>query len=213
MKGVPLNEELYNYILNLFVKEDEVLIELVKEQEKESIPMIQISPDTGKLLYLLVKILNAKTILEIGTLAGYSAIWMARALPDDGKLITIEISDKHFEFAEKQFEKAGLINKIEMRKGTAIDILRSMENYNLDLVFMDADKENGLNYYNLLKPIMNTGGIIVIDNALRDGMITSSDVDSGTRGMQVLNEVISKDPSVDSLLLSIADGLTLARFK
>jgi predicted O-methyltransferase YrrM len=213
LKGVPINEELYNYIVNLFAKEDEILKELVPEMEKAEMPMIQISPDNGKFLYILIKLIKAKNVIEIGTLGGYSTIWMARALPDDGKITTIEISEKHFEFARKQFEKAGLQNKIHQLKGSADEVLDNLKGQKFDFAFLDADKEGGLSYYNKLKPMMNKGGIITADNALKDGKITMSDADSGTRGMQQLNEIMAKDPNVESMLVPISDGLSIAWIK
>src|SRR5512146_1201573 len=115
MKGVPLNEELYQYIVSTFAEEDDVLKSVVADTEKNQMPMIQVSPENGKFLQLLMKIIKAKNVLEIGTLAGYSTIWMARGLPEGGKLVTLESEKKHAEVARRNFKKAELENKIEIK--------------------------------------------------------------------------------------------------
>jgi predicted O-methyltransferase YrrM len=213
MKGVPLNEKLYDYIVDTFVKEDDLLRQIVKDTEAKDIPLIQISPDNGKFLYILIKMINAANVLEIGTLAGYSTIWMARALPDDGKVVTLEISEKHAQEAKNNFKKAGLENKINLMFGSAIESLDKLKNERFDFVFIDADKENSSNYFDKVIGLMTKGGIIACDNTLKFGKVVEANPDSGTKGIIEYNKKVANDTRVDSLLVSISDGLTLSVVK
>jgi len=211
MKGVPLNEELYQYIINIFAQEDDVLKAVVKDAESKNFPMIQVSPDLGKFLYLLIKMVKAKNALEIGTLAGYSSIWLARALPDDAKLTTLEISTEHAEAARSNFSKAGLDNKIDLIFGNAMDSLEKLKNEKFDFVFIDADKTGYLEYFNRVILMMNRGGIIAADNTLRKGQVIQENTDEGTKAIKVYNKKVAADPRVESLLVPISDGLTICR--
>lgn len=218
MKGVPLNEELYSYIIDTFAREDDILKSIVRETEANNIPLIQVSPDNGKFLYLLIKMIGAKRVLEIGTLAGYSSIWMARALPADGKVVTLEVSREHADFALNNFKKAGLEDKIELIFGKALDSLDDLlkqtgSNGKFDFVFIDADKENSSAYFDKAIEMTNSGGIIATDNTLKNGNVVKKDVDAGTKGIQLYNEKVANDPRVESLLVSISDGLTVSWIK
>jgi predicted O-methyltransferase YrrM len=218
MKGVPLNEELYNYIVDTFVQEDDILKGIVKGTEENKIPLIQVSPDNGKFLFLLIKMIGAKRVLEIGTLAGYSTIWMARALPEGGKLVTLEISKEHADFAQGNFKKAGLENKIQLVFGKAMDSLEKLletthSKDKFDFVFIDADKENSSAYFDKAIKLTNSGGVIATDNTLKNGNVIKKDVDEGTKGIQLYNKNAANDPRVESLLISISDGLTISRVK
>jgi predicted O-methyltransferase YrrM len=126
MKAVPLTEEVYKYILDKYVFKDNLLEELIKETEKLEIPLIQISPDQGKFLYLLCKMINARDALEIGTLTGFSGIYIARGLRDNGKLTTVELEKKHADIAKKYFEKAGLKNQTEVIISSAIEYMKKL---------------------------------------------------------------------------------------
>lgn len=213
MKGVPLNDKLYNYIVDTFVEEDGLLKQIVKDTEAKDIPLIQISPDNGKFLYMLIKMIRAKNVLEIGALAGYSTIWMARALPDDGKVVTLEISEKHAEESQNNYKKAGLENKITLMFGSALESLDKLQNEKFDFVFIDADKENSSNYFDKVIGCMNKGGIIACDNTLKFGRVVEDNPDAGTQGIIDYNKKVAKDPRVESLLVSISDGLTISLVK
>lgn len=213
MKGVPLNDKLYDYIVDTFVDEDELLKQIVADTEAKKIPLIQISPDNGKFLYMLIKMIRAKNVLEIGTLAGYSTIWMARALPDDGKVITLEISEKHADEAKNNYKKAGLENKIELIFGSALESLDKLQDKKFDFVFIDADKENSSNYFDKVIGSMNQGGIIACDNTLKFGKVVEENPDESTKGILKYNTKVANDPRVESLLVSISDGLTLSSVK
>lgn len=214
MKGVPLNENLYQYIIDTFAAEDNLLRSLIKETEKQGLPLIQVSPENGKFLQLLIRMINAKNVLEIGTLTGYSAIWIARALPEDGKLITLELEPKHAELAKKYIVKAGLHKKIEIRVGAASVSLKNLSEERFDLVFIDADKENYVNYLHKVIPLMNKGGVIAADNTLRKGeVINLKTKDEGTIEVRNFNKLIAKDKRFESILVPISDGLTIAFYK
>ena len=213
MKGVPLNDKIYTYIIDTFVDEDDILKQIVADTEAKKIPLIQISPDNGKFLFLLLKMIKARHVLEIGTLAGYSTIWMARALPDDGKVTTLEISEKHAEEAKNNYKKAGLDSKIELMFGSALDSLDKLQNEKFDFVFIDADKENSSNYFDKVIGLMNKGGIIACDNTLKFGRVVEENPDDSTKGILKYNEKVANDPRVESLLVSISDGLTISVVK
>jgi len=213
MKGVPLNEDLYRYIVDTFAPEDDILRDVVSDAKSKNLPMIQVSPELGKFLYLLIKIINAKNILEIGTLAGYSSIWLARALPDEGKLTTLEISVEHAEAAKINFNKAGLNDKIDLIIGNAMDSLDKLKNKKFDLVFIDADKTGYPGYFDKVILLMNKGGIIAADNTLRKGQVIRENTDEGTEGIKIYNKKVANDPRVESMLVPISDGVTLCLVK
>ncbi len=213
MKGVPLNDKLYTYIVDTFVQEDDLLKQIVVDTAAKNIPMIQISPDNGKFLYLLMKMIRAKRVLEIGTLAGYSTIWMARALPEGVRITTLEISEKHADEAKSNYKKAGLEDKIELMLGSALESLDKLQFEKFDFVFIDADKENSCNYFDKVFGLMNKGGIIACDNTLKFGRVVDENPDDSTKGILKYNKMVAGDPRVESLLVSISDGLTISLVK
>jgi caffeoyl-CoA O-methyltransferase len=214
MKGVPLNEELYQYIINTFAEEDDILKSAVADTEKNGMPLIQVSPENGKFLQLLMKIIGAKRVLELGTLGGYSTIWMARGLPEGGKLTTLEYEKKHAEVAMNNFRRAGLENKIEIILGPALDSLDKLKGQKFDFAFIDADKVNYPVYFEKVLALMNKGGIITADNTLRKGSVIDPNVDDeGTKAIQVFNKKVASDPRVESLLIPISDGVTVCLVK
>ena len=214
MKGVPLNDELYRYIVNTFAEEDDILKTAVADTEKNGMPLIQVSPDNGKFLQLLMKIVGAKKVLELGTLGGYSTIWMARGLPEDGKLITLEYEKKHADVALNNFKRAGLENKIEIVLGPALESLDKLNGQKFDFAFIDADKVNYPVYFEKILALMNKGGIITADNTLRKGEVINPNIeDEGTKAIQVFNKKVASDPRVESLLVPISDGVTVCLVK
>lgn len=214
MKGVPLNEELYKYIVNTFAEEDDILKSVVAETEKNGMPLIQVSPENGRFLQLLIKIIKAERVLEIGTLAGYSTIWMARGLPYNGKLITLEFEEKHADVAKQNFKKAGLENKIEIITGPALDSLDKLKGNKFDFAFIDADKVNINNYYEKIINMMTPGGIIAADNTLRHGdVVNTESVEENTKAIRIFNKKVASDPRVESLLVPISDGVTVCLVK
>jgi caffeoyl-CoA O-methyltransferase len=209
MKGVPLNEEMYQYIVNLFAKEDEILKQVVKETGERGFPLIQVSPENGKFLQLLIRMIRARRALEIGTLSGYSAIWMARALPDDGKLVTVDINAKHAEVARMYLKEAGLEHKVEVIVGDGIAVMNKLSGEKFDFIFIDADKERYPDYLEKAIALSDTGGIIAADNALRDGDVVKENPDEGTKGVQRFNKMMAENKRLCSLLVPISDGLAV----
>ncbi len=210
MKGVPLTEELYKYITDTFIQEDDILKQIVADTEAKKIPLIQISPETGKLLGMFIKMINAKSVLEIGTLTGYSSIWMARALPIDGKVTTLEVSDEHAAEAKSNFKKAELQNKIELIFGKAIESLDKLSGRTFDFVFIDADKESCSLYFEKVINLVRKGGLIIADNTLRRGEVILPEPSAGTKGIIDYNNLVANDSRVESLLVPIDDGITIS---
>lgn len=216
MKAVPLTENVYNYIIEKYVGSDSLLEELVAETEKLEIPLIQISPDQGKFLFLICRMLNAKNALEIGTLTGFSGIYIARGLSSEGKLLTVELEKKHADIAQKFFEKAGLKNKTQIFVSPALEQMKkfSAEKKIFDFIFIDADKVSYPDYYEEALKLSHSGTVIALDNMLKSGrVIEDAGDDNDLRAVQLMNGIISKDKRVDSLLVTIGDGLTLCVVK
>lgn len=216
MKAVPMNEDLYNYILDRFVQKEKLLDDLIKETESLEIPLIQISPDQGRFLYLLCKMINAKNALEIGTLTGFSGIHIARGLREDGKLITVEMEKKHADMAMKYFEKAGLKNKTEVVVSTGLDYMKKLvsEKSKFDFIFIDANKTNYPDYFEEAVRLSHPGTVIAFDNMLKAGrVIEDPGDDEDLKAIQLTNNIISKDKRTESTLLTVGDGITLVTVK
>lgn len=216
MKAVPLTEEIYKYVIDKSVSEDELLDELLIETETLEIPMIQISPDQGRFLTLLCMMIKAKQALEIGTLTGYSGIHIARGLRDGGKLITVELMQKHADIAKKYFEKAGLRDKAEVMVSPALEQMKKFvsEKRKFDFIFIDADKTTYPDYFEEAVKLSNSGTVIALDNMLKAGkVIEDAGEDADLRAVQITNEIISKDKRVESMILTIGDGLCVAVVK
>lgn len=194
-------------------EEDDILKALARETALTQLHYRMLSGSyQGSLLNMLVKLSGAATILEIGTYSGYSAICMARALPETGKLITIEINDEIEWLSSKYFKLAGLDNKIQAITGDALEILPQL-NQQFDLVFIDADKREYLNYYNLVFPIVKSGGLILADNVLWDNKIFMPVAanDFMTKGIIEFNEFLRNDKRVEKIILPVRDGLMMVR--
>jgi predicted O-methyltransferase YrrM len=216
MKSVPLNDELYNYILDKFVPEESLLEELINETKELGYPLIQISPEQGKFLYLICKMIRAETALEIGTLTGFSGIYIARGLIENGKLTTVDIEPKHTELACKYFDKAGLRNKIEVIVSAGLDYMRKAieENRKYDLIFIDAEKKNYPNYFEEAFKLSKPGTVLAFDNTIKGGnIVNDAGDDENLRAIQKTNDLMSADKRVESLLIPIGDGITFGVVK
>jgi caffeoyl-CoA O-methyltransferase len=201
------------FVENYGSDEDEILFDLTRETALTQLHHRMLSGRyQGNLLAMLVKISGAAKILEIGTFAGYSAICMARALPQNGKLFTIEINDEINWLSQKYFDRAGLQSKIEALTGDAIDIIPRL-NQEFDLVFIDGDKREYSTYYDLVFPLLKTGGLIIADNVLWDNKIFGEvePNDLMTKGIIDFNSKIESDPRVERIILPVRDGLMLVR--
>jgi predicted O-methyltransferase YrrM len=212
MKGTPISDETFEYMVRLFPVEDDLLRNLRTEAIAAEIPEIQISPEQGAFMQVLLRGMGARRIIEVGTLGGYSAIIMARALPEDGRLVTIERDPFRAEFAREQARKAGLGEKIEVKVGAGADVLeRELAGSGpYDFAFIDADKPSYVRYLELIYPMMRTGGIIAGDNALAWGRIAEkmSD-DPDVRGMQEFNRAMAGHPGLQSSIVPVGDGMCI----
>jgi predicted O-methyltransferase YrrM len=199
---------LLDYINARYAPEDDVLRELLTAARAEELPSIQVSPALGKLLALLVRISGARRVLEIGTLAGYSSIWLGRALPENGTLITLEIDPHHAAVARRFIAQAGLAEKIEVRLGPALQTLEYLAGgLPFDMAFIDANKESYPAYLDWALRLVRPGGVIVADNVVRDGAVlqTASD-DTAIQAIQEYNDRVSRDPRLDGVILLTRNG-------
>lgn len=190
------------YIGERLVTEDRDLFELILAANAEAgLPAIDVSPAQGKFLNLLVKITGARRVLEVGTLGGYSTVWMGKALPADGRLLSLEYVPKHAETARRNIDRAGLSDKIEVQVGAAMDLLPAVEGP-FDLVFIDADKPNNQGYLVHALRLSRPGTVIVLDNVVRDGAVTQkSSADRSVIGARAAFDLLHEHPRIDSTAL------------
>ncbi len=196
-------------IARIFAPEDEGLRYALSSAKQAGLPEIQISPIQGKFLQLLAAACNARKILEIGSLGGYSGIWLARALPPGGRFITLEINSAHAEVVRGSFAKAGVSDRAEIRVGKALDLLPQLEGEApFDLVFIDADKQPYPQYLEWALRLTQPGSIIVADNCIRGGRGFGDPLDEGSAGVVEYNRRIASDPRLTSLDLAMDDDYT-----
>ncbi|OIU71965.1 O-methyltransferase [Rossellomorea aquimaris] len=192
-------EEVDQYFTAKLHKKDQMMDEVMTANEKAEMPLIDVSPSQGKMLHMLVKMKGAKRILEIGTLGGYSSIWMARALPEDGSLITLEYSEKHAEVARGNIRKAGLEDKVKILTGAALDTLPSLKGRKFDFIFIDADKRNNPHYIKWAIELSFPGTVIITDNVVRGGKVTDSrSSDENIKGVRAFIDILSDSDLIDS---------------
>ena len=210
------------YIVDHFLPADDALERAQATSAKAALPDIAVSPNHGKLLYLLAKILGAKRILEIGTLGGYSTIWLARALAPGGSLITLEFDPKHADVARANIGHAGLGRVVQVRVGAALDVLPLLEAEGrgpFDLIFIDADKVNTAPYFTWALKLSRPGSLIIVDNVVRDGAVAdAASTDTSVQGMRRFYEAIQAEPRVDATAIQTVgikgyDGMAILRVK
>jgi caffeoyl-CoA O-methyltransferase len=215
-------ESVDHYISGLLGHEDEALVAAIESLKEAGMPAISVSPNQGKFLQLLALLCNAKNILELGTLAGYSTIWMARALPEDGRLITIEADPKHAEVAEKNIVRAGLASHVLIKTGKALDILPQLLADGagpFDMIFIDADKPPYAEYFEWALRLSRPGTLIVADNVIRDGkVLDDNSTDPAVNGAQRFNKMLAANTAVTATILQMVgvkeyDGMALAVVK
>ena len=191
-----------NYINSVLIPSDTVLDAALASSAAANLPSIQVSPSQGKLLYVLARLVNARNILEIGTLGGYSTIWLARALPAAGRVLTLEASDKHAEIATANFTRAGLHNVIELRRGKALDTLPRLAAEGrgpFDLIFIDANKSDMAEYFDWSVKLSRPGTVILADNVIRHGgVIDAASDDPDIQGVRRFNERLAADSRVSA---------------
>jgi caffeoyl-CoA O-methyltransferase len=206
-----MSDKAGEYISGLFGAEDELLASLREEADRTGLPPIAISADEGRLLQVLLTAIGARRVLEVGTLGGYSAICMARALPPGGKLLTIEIDEGHAAFARRYIERAALSDRVEIRVGRALDVLPSLDGERFDAVFLDADKEPLPTYFEWGLRLVRPGGLLIGDNALWGGRVYENEnADDRTRGVREFNRRMATDPRVLGIIVPTHDGVAVA---
>ncbi|HOY06564.1 MAG TPA: O-methyltransferase [Saprospiraceae bacterium] len=210
------------YISDLLAEEDDALKAVDQSIYDQGIPQISVSPNQGKFLQIMATLCGARNMLEIGTLAGYSTIWMARALPEGGRMVTLEYDALHARVARENIERAGLAEKVEVRLGKAIDILPQLEQEGagpFDMIFIDADKPPYPEYYEWALKLSRPGTLIIADNVIREGQVLDpNSPDEKVQGVQRLNEILSRDSRVSATILQTVgikeyDGMAIAVVK
>jgi len=205
-----VSDRVDEYIASLFARDDDVLAALREAADREGLPPISISAVTGRLLQILLCAVRAERVLEVGTLGGYSGIWMARALPASGRLVTIELDERHAEFARGYFARAGLESRIDLRVGRALDVLPAFDGERFDAVFLDADKEPLPTYFDWALRLLRPGGLLIADNALWGGRVLDPETaDEGTRGIREFNRRLASDQRVTGTIVPVGDGLAV----
>ncbi|GAB1544241.1 class I SAM-dependent methyltransferase [Scytonema sp. NUACC21] len=210
-----LEKNLYEYLLSVSVREPEILTKLRQETAQHPMSRMQIAPEQGQLLSLLIQLLGAKKTLDIGVFTGYSSLVVAMALPPGGKVIACDVSQEYTAIARRYWQQAGVADKIELHIAPAAETLDRLlaqgEGETFDFTFIDADKSNYDNYYERAIKLVRPGGLIAIDNVLWSGRVADSQVqDNRTNHIRAFNQKLHQDQRVTISLLPIADGLTLA---
>jgi predicted O-methyltransferase YrrM len=198
---------------------DAILDAALEDSRAADLPAINVPPGSGKLLSLLARLQHASRVLEIGTLAGYSTIWLARSLPPDGRIVTLEFEPKHAEIARRNLTRAGLADRVDLRVGAALDTLDALERENVapfDLVFIDADKPRTPQYIERALRLSRPGTLVIVDNVVRNGELANPETaDENVRGMQQAVELLANHPRLDATVIQTVgakgyDGFALA---
>ena len=202
--------EVDEYFENLLLPPDPVLDKALESSDAAGLPAISVTPTQGKLLGLLAQSIGARRILELGTLGGYSTIWLARALPSGGRLVTLEYESKHAEVARLNLSRAGLDGVVDLRVGRALDTLPRLAEEGqgpFDFVFIDADKEAYAEYFDWALRLSRSGALIVADNVVRDGEVVDAESgDSRVQGIRRFNERVAREPRVSATVIQTVGG-------
>ncbi len=218
-QSIGLSDPLYQYLLANSVREPEILAQLRAETAEHPLVNMQISPEQGQLMGLLVQLIGAKKCLEVGVFTGYSSLVVALNLPDDGQIIACDVSDEFTSIARKYWQAAGVIDKISLHIAPALETLDRLiadgESGTFDFAFIDADKNNYGAYYDRCFQLVRQGGLILVDNVLWYGRVAdpAMDRDKRTQAIKQINQQIYHDDRVQISLIPIGDGLTIARKK
>lgn len=211
---INFDDKLYQYLLSISKPEPELLQKLREKTATLDAPRMEITPDQGQFMQLLIKLLGVKNILEIGTFTGYSALWCALALPEEGKITCCDINKEWTDIAKDFWQQAGVAQKIELKLQPALDSLNEMETESFDLIFIDADKANYPNYYEKSLTLLKPGGLIIIDNIFFGGSVTDPSI---TRDAVVkireTSQTMKNDDRIDLSIIPVGDGIALARKK
>ncbi|NEO68362.1 class I SAM-dependent methyltransferase [Moorena sp. SIO3H5] len=210
-----LDKQLNDYLKSVSVREPEVLTQLRLETAQHSMARMQIAPEQGQFMALLVQLMGAKKTLEVGVFTGYSALAVALALPPEGKVVACDISEEYTAIARRYWQQAGVADKIDLQIAPALDTLEQLveegQAGTFDFAFIDADKRNYENYYEQVLKLVRNGGLIAVDNVLWSGRVGDPEVvDNRTEAIRAFNQKLYEDQRVNLSLVPIADGLTLA---
>ncbi|MEN9916698.1 MAG: hypothetical protein RLY40_630 [Pseudomonadota bacterium] len=213
---INLNNTLYQYMLSVSLREPDILRSLRETTLKLSSHNMQIAPEQGQLMAFLIELIGAKKTLEIGVYTGYSSLAVALALPETGKIIACDINTETSTIAQDFWQKAGIAHKIDLKLAPALETLDSLikQNYSnsFDFIFIDADKNNYLNYYERSLALLRPGGLMLVDNVLWNGRVADTDNhDKQTQAIREFNQAIYHDKKISMCLIPIGDGLTLIR--
>jgi len=219
MTGTPkdfrLSPAIHDYLVDHGTPPDAVLRELIEETRRKvgNLSVMQIAPEQGAFMTLLARSIGARRAIEIGTFTGYSALYIARGLPDDGELVCCDVSEEWAAVGRPFWEKAGVAHKIELRIAPALDTLRTLPaDEGFDLAFVDADKPSYVDYYEALLPRTRSNGLILVDNVLWMGRVADPEAqDDQTQAIRRFNDHVAADSRVDCVMLPVSDGLTLLR--
>ena len=215
-RTIVLNDALYEYLLSVSLREPDVLCRLREETAKMPQHNMQISPEQGQFIALLVELTGARKCLEVGTFTGYSTLSLALALPEDGQIVACDISEEFTSRAKPYWQKAGVAGKIDLRLGPALETLDALiadgESGAFDFAFIDADKVNYQGYFQRALDLIRRGGLILVDNVLWSGAVVDpARDDEDTEAIRAFNQARADDPRISLSLVPIGDGLTLAR--
>lgn len=211
----PVDDRLYQYLVNHSVREPDVLTAIREETHQLGrAAAMQICPEQGQLLAMLVQMIGAKRIIEIGTFTGYSSTAMAMAVPDDGHLLCCDVNEEWTTIAQHYWQKACVSNKITLKLAPALETLEALmadnQQNSFDMAFIDADKANYSNYYEGCLKLVRTGGLICIDNVLWDGFVADPEITNNqTQSIRALNTLVAGDERVTPMILAIGDGMTV----
>jgi len=213
---IQVTDALYEYMHEVALREPEILARLRVETAELPNHNMQIAPEQGQFMALLVTVMQVRRVLEVGTFTGYSSLAVARALPDDGELVACDISEEYTAVARRYWREAGVDGNIDLRIGPAVDTLDQLiadgQSGSFDFAFIDADKSNYENYFERALDLIRTGGLIAIDNVLWGGdVINPRDTSDDTEAIRALNRKLGRDSRVDISMVPIGDGVTLAR--
>ena len=207
-ESTAVTAEHFRYIAERTARDDAFLVALKEAARKEGIPAINISPEQASFMQILLKLHRAREVVEVGTLAGYSAIAMARALPDDGRVRTIEVETRYADFAERWIAQSDVADRIEVHRGAGSEVLPRFSAHSADVAFLDADKSSYPRYLEECLRIVRPGGMILADNAFAFGQLFDPEpTDSEAPAMKAFNEVIARRPDLHSVIVPIGDGL------
>ena len=205
-----MSDEINEYIAGLFASEDDLLRELREEAARAGMPAISVPPETARFLQVLVRAAGATSVLEVGTLGGYSAILMARAMGEGGRILSLEIDPEHAAFARRYIERAGFSHSIEVRVGPALQLLPTLDGEKFDVVFLDADKEPLPTYLDWALRLLGPGGLVIADNTLRAGKVVDPSADDPQlRAIREFNRKLATSPRVTGLVVPIGDGVAV----